>query len=98
MGYLKKLQAILMKAHGVFDAERRMCVDVGEEVMGLRTILDKFVGPWRPMTTAPKDQTILVITNSVEGLHPIISKCEWHESGGFCVDEIRSPIGWRPLK
>lgn len=44
--------------------------------------------PFQPMTTAPKDREIEVITDAREGLPPLVSKCRWHPNAGFCVDEL----------
>lgn len=60
---------------------------------------------WRPIATAPKDGTkILVYAQEVsnpplgdEKLPPIVSECTWHKDAGFCVCQIRSVTHWMPL-
>ena len=49
---------------------------------------------WQRMKTAPKDRKIIVFCPGKEGLDDLVSLCQWHESGGFCVDEIREPVMW----
>ena len=49
------------------------------------------------MEAAPRSETILVRTNACRGIGPITSVCRWHKYAGFCVDELREPVAWRPL-
>lgn len=37
----------------------------------------------------PQDRLILVYAPAREGLEELVSLCKWHESAGFCIDEIR---------
>lgn len=52
---------------------------------------------WQLIETAPKDREILVYAPSYQGLRSLISVCEWHESAGFCIDELRQPTHWMEL-
>jgi len=49
---------------------------------------------WRPIAEAPKDREIWVYAPSKEGLDPLIVLVKWHESAGFCIDELREPTLW----
>ena len=52
---------------------------------------------WRPINTAPRDGTeIEVLAPGREGLSPIQCRCAWYPEGGFCIDELRQPLWWRP--
>ena len=53
---------------------------------------------WRPIETAPRDGSeILVWAPGRDGLQPMFAVTAWHESGGFCVCEVRTPTHWKPL-
>lgn len=49
---------------------------------------------WQPIESAPKDREIVVFAPGCQGLNPIITICKWHESAGFCIDELRQPTLW----
>ena len=49
------------------------------------------------MEAAPRDQLLIVETDSAHGLSPFVTVCKWHPDAGFCVDELRDVIRWRPL-
>lgn len=52
---------------------------------------------WRPIATAPRDGTeVEVLAPAYQDLPPIQRRCAWHPDGGFCIDELRSPLWWRP--
>ncbi len=59
--------------------------------------------PWHPMclwqdiATAPKDREIAVYAPSYHELESLVSKCQWHDSAGFCIDELRTPTHWCEL-
>lgn len=46
---------------------------------------------WQTIESAPKDREILVYAPSYQDLRPLISVCKWHDSAGFCIDELRQP-------
>ena len=51
---------------------------------------------WGTMDTAPKDRPITVLTDSANGLPPIICRqVKWHEEAGFTVCELRNALLWR---
>lgn len=57
-------------------------------------------GIWRSMVTAPRDGSeFWALSDDTRGndLPPFVSKCSWHPDAGFCTDELREPIMWRPL-
>lgn len=50
---------------------------------------------WQPIETAPKDGTeIVVYAPAYQDPKPLASLCAWHESAGFCIDELRQPAFW----
>jgi hypothetical protein len=64
-------------------------------------VIDAIAGvlsEWRPIEEAPKDGTgIIVFAAPAHGLEGFVTFCRWHESAGFCVDELREPTDWQPL-
>ena len=65
----------------------------------LRVLINecKELNQWQPIETAPKDREILVYAPAYQDLRPLISVCKWHESAGFCIDELRQPAHWMEL-
>ena len=53
---------------------------------------------WLPIETAPHDRLVIVYCPPREGLNEIVCLCQWHDSCGFCVDEIRYVTHWRPYE
>lgn len=53
--------------------------------------------PWLPIEEAPKDRQIVVYAPPYQDLESIVSKCQWHEDAGFCIDELRQPTLWQDL-
>lgn len=49
---------------------------------------------WQSIDNAPQNRWIFVYCPSKDGLPFLISLCKYHESAGFCVDEIREPAMW----
>lgn len=58
-------------------------------------VVDVTQDPWQSIATAPLDRPVVVHAASVEGLPSFQTFCQWHESGGFCVDELRPTTHWR---
>ena len=52
---------------------------------------------WQTIESAPKDREILVYAPAYQDLRFLISVCKWHESAGFCIDELRQPTHWMEL-
>lgn len=55
------------------------------------------LSPWLPIADAPKDRPIAVYCPPYQDLESLVSKCQWHDSAGFCVDELRTPTLWKEL-
>jgi hypothetical protein len=54
--------------------------------------------PWLKIDeNTPKDRPIVVYCPPYQDLESFVSKCQWHESAGFCVDELRTPTLWQEL-
>lgn len=60
----------------------------------------------RPMSEAPKDGSEIIVyaTDTVSSgyakgdpIPPMWSVTSYHPDAGFCVCELREPIGWLPL-
>lgn len=63
----------------------------------LQVLLDECqeLNQWQPIDeNTPKDREIVVFAPGYQGLNPIITICKWHESAGFCIDELRQPTLW----
>jgi hypothetical protein len=69
------------------------------EADALRAELDKLREAWRPIETAPRDGTLILVyaTAGQHGLPELYSLCSWHEQAGFCICELRKPTHWMPL-
>lgn len=53
--------------------------------------------PWLPIKDAPKDKCILVYAPAYQDLPPLQQVCRWHESAGFCIDELRTTTHYKLL-
>lgn len=53
--------------------------------------------PWLPIESAPTDREILVYAPPYQDLRAIKQVCRWHESAGFCIDELRTPTHYKLL-
>lgn len=53
--------------------------------------------PWLPIKDAHKDKDILVYAPAYQDLRPLKQVCRWHESAGFCIDELRAPTHYKLL-
>jgi len=54
--------------------------------------------PWIPIDeNTPKDKDILVYAPAYQDLRPLKQVCRWHESAGFCIDELRTPTHYKLL-
>ena len=54
--------------------------------------------PWRPIETAPKDGTVvLVFAEERQGLPAFQCTAAHHKDAGWCVDELREVTHWMPL-
>lgn len=65
----------------------------------LRVLINecKELNQWQTIESAPKDREILVYAPAYQDLRFLISVCKWHESAGFCIDELRQPTHWMEL-
>jgi len=57
----------------------------------------KELNPWLPIENAPKDKDILVYAPSYQDLRHLQQVCRWHNSAGFCIDELRTPTHYKEL-
>ena len=67
----------------------------------LNAILElcKELDPWLPIDeNTPKDRDILVYAPPYQDLPELKQVCKWHESAGFCIDELRTPTHYKILK
>lgn len=56
------------------------------------------LNPWIPIDeNTPKDVEIVVYAPSYQDLDHMVSICKFHESAGFCINELRQPTHWMPL-
>lgn len=74
----------------------------GKQVSALKSIITSLILCWiddaRPMATAPTDGTeVWILTSAVHGLPMIEGKARYHLDAGWCVDELREAIAWRPI-
>lgn len=46
---------------------------------------------WLTIDLAPREGLIVVYCPPYQDLPELVSLCEWHPDGGFCVDELREP-------
>jgi len=53
--------------------------------------------PWLSIEDAPRDRDILVYAPPYQDLRALQSVCKWHESAGFCIDELRQPTLYKEL-
>lgn len=53
--------------------------------------------PWLPIEDAPKDRYVRVFAPAYQDLPPLQQVCKWHESAGFCIDELRTPTHYKEL-
>ena len=65
----------------------------------LNFILDscKELDPWLPIENAPKDRYVRVFAPAYQDLPSLQQVCKWHESAGFCIDELRTPTHYKEL-
>lgn len=77
-----------------FSSVARVIREDGIQIIQyLRTLSQD--GAWCfDMSKAPKDKAIWVWCPPRESLEEIICICQWDEYGGFCVDELRTPMAW----
>ena len=62
---------------------------------------------WRDIATAPMDGTEVLVRAAMpdrlqwadpdKQLRPVVRVAAWHPDAGWCVDELREAILWRPL-
>lgn len=57
------------------------------------------VNHWKPIETAPKDGTEIIVycPPNQHGLGHLASICSWHEDAGWCACELREPTLWTSL-
>lgn len=53
--------------------------------------------PWLPIEDAPKDRYVRVFAPAYQDLPALQQVCKWHESAGFCIDELRTPTHYKEL-
>ena len=52
---------------------------------------------WQPIETAPKDREILVYAPPYQDLKSLTKIIAYHNSAGYCIDELRYPTHWKEL-
>lgn len=52
---------------------------------------------WQPIGTAPKDREILVYAPPYQDLKSLTKIIAYHDSAGYCIDELRYPTHWKEL-
>ena len=52
---------------------------------------------WQPIETAPKDREILVYAPPYQDLKSLTKIISYHDSAGYCIDELRYPTHWQEL-
>ena len=52
---------------------------------------------WQPIETAPKDREILVYAPPYQDLKSLTKIIAYHDSAGYCIDELRYPTHWKEL-
>ena len=52
---------------------------------------------WQPIETAPKDREILVYAPPYQDLKSLTKIIAYHDSAGYCIDELRYPTHWQEL-
>ena len=52
---------------------------------------------WQPIETAPKDREILVYAPPYQDLKSLTKIIAYHNSAGYCIDELRYPTHWQEL-
>lgn len=52
---------------------------------------------WQPIETAPKDRNILVYAPPYQDLKSLTKIIAYHDSAGYCIDELRYPTHWQEL-
>ena len=68
-----------------------------KEIAGTLREECKELDPWLPIESAPKDRDILVYAPPYQDLEALQYVCKWHESAGFCIDELRTPTHHKEL-
>lgn len=62
-----------------------------------RTPAPATASQWLPISSAPKDRMICLYAAPKYDLPGFLTAGMWHESGGWCVDELREATHWVPL-
>ena len=57
----------------------------------------KELNAWQPIETAPKDREILVYAPPYQDLKSLTKIIAYHDSAGYCIDELRYPTHWQEL-
>ena len=57
----------------------------------------KELNAWQPIETAPKDRNILVYAPPYQDLKSLTKIIAYHDSAGYCIDELRYPTHWQEL-
>ena len=57
----------------------------------------KELNAWQPIETAPKDREILVYAPPYQDLKSLTKIIAYHNSAGYCIDELRYPTHWQEL-
>ena len=77
--------------------------DSDDTNMAVLSLLDMLINecreldPWLPFEDAPKDRYVRVFAPAYQDLPSLQQVCKWHESAGFCIDELRTPTHYKEL-
>ena len=75
------------------DLPDDMCRKTVERILRACTELNA----WQPIETAPKDREILVYAPPYQDLKSLTKIIAYHDSAGYCIDELRYPTHWKEL-
>ena len=86
---------------------KEKALEIGEQIDSCKYLecsvkewlLDECVelDPWLPIENAPKDRYVRVFAPAYQDLPSLQQVCKWHESAGFCIDELRTPTHYKEL-
>ena len=85
-------------AHGDTPVYQALKAGAWDEARAVLSASQPAPRPWRPIETAPKDGTVvLVFAEERQGLPAFQCTAAHHKDAGWCVDELREVTHWMPL-
>ena len=91
----------------MIGVSKEKALEIGEQIDSCKYLecsvkewlLDECVelDPWLPIENAPKDRYVRVFAPAYQDLPSLQQVCKWHESAGFCIDELRTPTHYKEL-